>query len=408
MKFEDIRDVLIEEYFEEHHRVGASLHNIAIVKVRCGEVEEACNIFREAIRIRKEMLGEYHSKVAETLLELGIALLSLKNHSEALSAFNEALRIRRRDSRKEFSLKDKEVRDVQLSKILNNIGVVHFECRRDAKAIEAFEEALQIQREISKKDGEDDLWTPIILPMSNTLSNIACVHMMCEEYDEAIESFDLADSLQQSILEPSNPVVLNTLENLAYCNAKEGFLSNAMSVSMPLHVARRFGPLLSVLFFHRHHRILTVIVSAPLQPPLFQIYEEILAHQEATHGKNSLACAATRRNIACIHVANCQYDKALECFRMVELIQENFLGPESRRLQNTNNVIRALLEKRESFLSPGELVRREMSRFGAAQFLCAVPPDPTVIIEEGSLEDLAEIRRPAMQCKMSGHKITFA
>lgn len=93
---------------------------------------------------------------------------------------------------------------------------------------------------------------------------------------------------------------------------------------------------------------------------------------------------------------------------MVELIQENYLGPESRRLQNTNHVIRALLEKRDKFLSPGELVRREMSRFGAAQFLCAVPPDTTVIIEEGSLEDLAEIRRPAMQCKMSGHKITFA
>ena len=233
-KFEDIRDVLIEEYFEEHHRVAATLHNIAIVKVRCGEVEEACNIFREAIRIRKEMLGEYHSKVAETLLELGIALLSLKNHSEALSAFNEALKIRQRDSRKEFSLKDQEVRDVQLSKILNNIGVVHFECRRDAKAIKAFEEALQIQREISKKDGEDDLWTPIILPMSNTLSYIACVHMLCEEYDEAIETFDMADSLQQSILEPSNPVVLNTLENLAYCHAQEGFLSNAMYVSTPL------------------------------------------------------------------------------------------------------------------------------------------------------------------------------
>ena len=249
-KFEDIRDVLIEEYFEEHHRVAATLHNIAIVKVRCGEVEEACNIFREAIRSRKEMLGEYHSKVAETLLELGIALLSLKNHSEALSAFNEALKIRQRDSRKEFSLKDQEVRDVQLSKILNNIGVVHFECRRDAKAIKAFEEALQIQREISKKDGEDDLWTPIILPMSNTLSNIACVHMLCEDYDEAIESFDLADSLQQSILDPSNPVVLNTLENLAYCHTQEGFLGNAMSVSTPIRSSRPPADYL-ISFLHR-------------------------------------------------------------------------------------------------------------------------------------------------------------
>ena len=221
-KFEDIRDVLTEEYNEDHHRVAASLHNIGIVKIRRGEVEEASSIFREAIRIKKAMLGKYHPKVAETLLELGITLIS---RDEALVVFTEALKICRRDDRKEFFLSD-----VQLSKILNNIGVVHFERGRGATAIQAFEKALKTQQYISKNGG-DDLSTAIVLPMSNTIYNIACVHMSCEEYDEAIEGLELADSLQQSILEKSNPVVLNTLESLAYCNAKEGFLTVAMSVS---------------------------------------------------------------------------------------------------------------------------------------------------------------------------------
>ena len=238
-RFEGIRDVLVLEYFEEHPRVASILHNIAVVKVRRGEIEEACNIFREAIRIRKEMLGQYNSKVAETLLELGIALLSVKNHSEALDTFNEALSIRRRDSRKEFSLADQEVRDIQLSKILNNIGVVLFECGQSSKALKAFDEALQIQRDVSNQDEDDDLWTtPIILPMSNTLSNIACVHISLEEYEDAIECLDLANSLQHSILDESNPVVLNTLDNLAYCYVQEGLLSNAMPVSAAMSSSR--------------------------------------------------------------------------------------------------------------------------------------------------------------------------
>ena len=138
-----------------------------------------------------------------------------------------------------------------------------------------------------------------------------------------------------------------------------------------------------------------------------QIYEEILSHQESAHGIYALACAATRRNIACIHIANCQYDKALECMRVVQSIQERHLGPESRRLHNTTSLIRALVKKKTTFLSPSELVRREVARMGAVEFLCAVPPDLTTVAK-GSLEELAELRRPPMQCKMSGHKIVYA
>ena len=192
-----------------------------------GEAEEASSIFREAVRIKKERLGKYHPKVTETLLELGLALLLMKKRDEALAVFTEALKICRRDARKEFSLGGK---DVQLSKILNNIGVVHFECGRGVNATKAFEEALKIQQYISRKGG-DKLSGSITMPMAHTIYNIACVHVSYEEHDEAIESLDLANSLQESILGKSNPVVLNTLENLAYCNAKEGFVTVAMSVS---------------------------------------------------------------------------------------------------------------------------------------------------------------------------------
>lgn len=229
--FEDIRDVLIEEYSSEHFRVGSALHNIGVIYVRMGKIRDACNIFREAIKIRKEMLGEYHPKVGDSLLELGIALLSRKDNDEALAVFAEALQIRRRDSDKEFSLRDEEVRKIQLSKILNNIGCVYFECQSNRKALKSFEEALEIQMSISEKKSEAELDTPVDLPMASTLSNISYVHMANERWSDAIEYLEIADELQQSILDPSNPIVTNTLENLAYCSAMEGYRGMALAVS---------------------------------------------------------------------------------------------------------------------------------------------------------------------------------
>ena len=55
---------MLERYGEEHHRVGAALHNVAVANLRAGQLNDARDAIEEAIRIREMTLGERHSKVA--------------------------------------------------------------------------------------------------------------------------------------------------------------------------------------------------------------------------------------------------------------------------------------------------------------------------------------------------------
>ena len=62
--FEGILADLLDRYGEEHHRVGAALHNIAVANLRAGQLNDARDAIEEAVRIRELTLGDKHAKVA--------------------------------------------------------------------------------------------------------------------------------------------------------------------------------------------------------------------------------------------------------------------------------------------------------------------------------------------------------
>lgn len=62
--FEDILASLVGAYGEEHHRVGAALHNVGIANLRAGKLEDAMSSIEEAVRMRKKTLGKSNPKVA--------------------------------------------------------------------------------------------------------------------------------------------------------------------------------------------------------------------------------------------------------------------------------------------------------------------------------------------------------
>lgn len=62
--FEHILSDMLDRFGEEHHRVGAALHNVAVANLRAGLLDDAKDAIEEAIRIRKQTLGHEHPKVA--------------------------------------------------------------------------------------------------------------------------------------------------------------------------------------------------------------------------------------------------------------------------------------------------------------------------------------------------------
>jgi hypothetical protein len=54
----------LERYGEEHERVGAALHNVAVANLRAGLLDDARDAIEEAVRLRRLTLGDDHPKVA--------------------------------------------------------------------------------------------------------------------------------------------------------------------------------------------------------------------------------------------------------------------------------------------------------------------------------------------------------
>ena len=124
-------------------------------------------------------------------MELGIILLSRREFEESLSIFNEALALR--EEKAEIDKDDKKV-NLQVAKVLNNIGCVYFEYGELSNALGTFEEALDIQKQYLGAD--DPTVEPGVLSMASTMCNIAYVHIEQDSYRSAI--YMLEQALQVS------------------------------------------------------------------------------------------------------------------------------------------------------------------------------------------------------------------
>lgn len=162
-----------------------------------------------------------------SLIEIGVVLLALEQFDRCLVCFERALKIRRNV----FG----EV-NAQVANAFNNVGCVFLELDELDKAINAFYQGLQIQLKIHEQDPED---VPTKLSLAASLCNVGFVHLKMKRYAAAVQAFDEALSLQQSILGASHYSTWNTLDNLAFSHSKIHDYDTALDVSSLLIVLLR-------------------------------------------------------------------------------------------------------------------------------------------------------------------------
>lgn len=115
-----------------------------------------------------------------SLVRIGFVYFALEQLDEALNAFEKALEIRKQILQRGH---------LESAKIVNNIGVVYYQKGNYAAALKCFMEALQVQR----------LWTEksirrqsLIYETSVTLSNMGKVYVACDDYDMAFNMYEEA------------------------------------------------------------------------------------------------------------------------------------------------------------------------------------------------------------------------
>ncbi len=234
--FESILAALLDAHGEEHHRVGSALHNVAVANLRSGLLDDARDAIEEAVRIRRLTLGEDDPKVADSLVEYGIILLSMKKYRKSIEIFEDALELRElelveaeeEDARREAKLKK--------AKILHNIGCVNFEIKNFDGALRNYMQAIQEQKNIfapSWKTGFgifQNSSKPGRLTMASTICNKAYIQVELEKYEDAIKTFKESLSIQKTLLEADNKLILSTMTNIAYCHIKRNETEKARAV----------------------------------------------------------------------------------------------------------------------------------------------------------------------------------
>lgn len=155
---------------------GALLNSIAVVHRGLGNVDVALEFHKSALSKYRQIghrLGE-----AVTAIQIGEVYYSLNNLPEALSYFEESLKIER-------SLSNRNRRVEAYS--LRNLGLVYLSSGEGGKAIEYFNQALELNHAVADRRQE-----------AYTLASIGHVHETLGDFERAIEFYNRGLTLNRS------------------------------------------------------------------------------------------------------------------------------------------------------------------------------------------------------------------
>lgn len=206
--FEEILQGNRSLYGDKDLIVSVAMHNKAVVYLLAGERDEALYNFHEAVLTKKEGLKADDPLIADSLVEVGILLFAQGELERSLAVFEEALETYGKD----YFVKE----DTGASRILNNMGCVHFEMGKPGSAIGFLQKALAIQH---MSLGSTPNAESALLSLSITQSNIGHIKLAYGNYDDALVVLEEALLVQQSVFGDENETVKNTIQNIATCKA---------------------------------------------------------------------------------------------------------------------------------------------------------------------------------------------
>ncbi len=124
-----------ERYGENDLVCAIDYHNLGVTNLLANDLDSALYYFQEAVVLKRSLLGHNDPTVTDPLIEIGIILYNRKNYAGAIQIFKEALEIY-------TETKDSE----GIGRISNNIGCVYYRMGDIASALDYLQEALVGQR----------------------------------------------------------------------------------------------------------------------------------------------------------------------------------------------------------------------------------------------------------------------
>ena len=200
---------------DDHPDVATSFNNLANTHAMRGERDEAIALQRQALAIRERALGPDHPDVAMSLGNLANVYDERGEHDQALALQTRALDIRERALGPDHP---------HLAHSLNNLAIIH-RIRGELDAAQALQRrALAIRRRSLGRDHPD---------VGQSLMNLANVTRELRQYEEAQALSEESLRIFEAARGPDHRDVAHALDNLAETLAARG-----ASAAAATHYAR--------------------------------------------------------------------------------------------------------------------------------------------------------------------------
>jgi tetratricopeptide (TPR) repeat protein len=211
---------------EAHPDVATSLNNLALLYDSQGRYEEAEPLYLDALAMKKRLLGEAHPDVATSLNNLALLYDSQGRYEEAEPLYLDALAMKKR-------LLGEAHPAVATS--LNNLAALYDSQGRYEEAEPLYLDALAMSKRLL---GEAH---PAV---ATSLNNLAALYRSQGRYEEAEPLYRDALAMKKRLLGEAHPDVASSLFNLGALRYNQGRYSEALALllqAQPIYLAQ-LGP----------------------------------------------------------------------------------------------------------------------------------------------------------------------
>jgi len=297
---------------------ATTLNNLGRVYYIDGNYENAFEVYAQAQKIRREVLGDDHLDVAAIAYNMGQTLQQCDNGNDN---FHGAI-----ENYKKFLAIMKNHRGVEHQRNVGNalgcMANIYHEQKDYAKAAQMYKRSLFVGKAILGQFHEE---------IANTLNKLGNLHYETGDYEDALSAYKQGLEIEREVLDGTHPNIVVTLTNIGKIYKIRGEYEDALLVHQEaLKIQRESlgqshpdvcSTLLSVAAIHYDtHKYESALKT----------YERVLRIQRDACGDIHLDVASTLISIGLVLFKMEFHEYALHAFEESLMIRKKLLGPDHR------------------------------------------------------------------------------
>ncbi len=282
---------------------------------RQGQYVEAERLYKKALKINREMLGEHHPDYAASLNDLAMVYADMGRHAEAEPLYEEALAIRRE------ALGE---RHPDYAQTLNNLATLYGQTDRGSEALTLVKEATAIRREALGERHAD---------YAQSLNNLAAQYVSLGRYTEAEPLHQEAMEIRREVLGERHPHYAQSLNNLATLYFQTGRAEKAEPLfKEALEIRRESLGERHLAYTHPLNNLATLYDNLGRHAEAEPLYRELMAIYREVLGERHPRYAHSLQSLATLYLAQNRHAEAEPLFKeLMELRRQSQAGSDGDR-----------------------------------------------------------------------------